>query len=126
MSSSEMMEKFRQFATADLFSKNPTRTRQVSRVIHETDSIRIVLTRHEGERPLDVDVEVSLPSLTETSNTDIVRDSIDKIMDTLEYLKRLIGIGFDLELMRDEGILVASRLLNLDTPLEVFEILQPP
>jgi hypothetical protein len=126
MNSTGMMERFQQFATADLFSSNVTGRRQVSQVLHETDPVRIVLTRYEAEENLDIDVEVSLPSLKETSNAEEIRESIDKVMNTLEYLRHLIDIGFNLELMREEGIFIASKELNLDTPEHVFEVLQFP
>jgi hypothetical protein len=126
MNSTGMMERFQQFATADLFSSNVTGRRQASQVLHETDPVRIVLTRYEAEENLDIDVEVSLPSLKETSNAEEIRDSIDKVMNTLEYLRRLIDIGFNLELMREEGIFIASKELALDTPEHIFEVLQFP
>jgi hypothetical protein len=126
MNSTGMMERFQQFATADLFSSNVTGRRQVSQVLHETDPVRIVLTRYEAKENLYIDVEVSLPSLKETSDAEEIRESIDKVMNTLEYLRRLIDIGFNLELMREEGIFIASKELDLDTPEHVFEVLQFP
>ena len=126
MNSTEMLERFQQFATADLFSNDFTQRRQLSQVLHETDSVRLVLTRYEEAETLDIDVEVSFPVLKETSDAGEIQESIDKVMNTLEYLRRLISIGFNLELMREEGIFIASTKLDLDTPKQVFDVLQFP
>lgn len=127
MNPTEMMERFRRFASADLFVTTPNRMHQVSEVLVETDAVRIVLTRFEDRtESLDVDIEVSLPILPETSDVMSMEKSIDRVIATLEYLKRLASIGFDLEILREEGILIASAALSVNTEMDVFEVLGPP
>jgi hypothetical protein len=127
MNPTEMMERFRRFASADLFVTTPNRMHQVSEVLVETDAVRIVLTRFEDRtESLDVDIEVSLPILPETSDAMSMEKSIDRVIATLEYLKRLASIGFDLEILREEGILIASAALSVNTEKDVFEVLGPP
>jgi hypothetical protein len=127
MNPTEMMERFRRFASADLFVTAPDRMHQVSEVLVETDALRIILTRYENRtESLDVDVEVSLPILPETSDAMSMEKSIDRVIATLEYLKRLAFIGFDLEILREEGILIASAALSVNTEKDVFEVLGSP
>lgn len=122
MNSTEMMERFRQFATADLFF-TPSGTNQVSEVIFETELVRIVLTRYESKTD---DVEVSLPPLPKSYDMVVLQRFIDIMIETLEYLKRIRVIGFGFESLQEEGILVASGNLSTDTEKHVFEVLKPP
>ena len=125
MNSTEMMSRFRQFAAAGLFSTTSSRTGQVSEVLIETGSVRIVLTRYEGmTEDIEVDVEVSLPSLPKSYDMAVLQRFIDVMIDILEYLKRLRSIGFGIELLQEEGILVASGSLSTDTKEHVFEVLK--
>jgi len=127
MNSTEMMERFRRFASADLFLTSPNRMHQVSEVLLKTSTVRIILMRYECRAEgLDVDVEVSLPSLPETSDSVSLRNAIDSIITTLEYLKRLTSIGFGLEILQEEGLLIASAVLSRDTKEDVFKALEPP
>jgi len=127
MNSIEMMERFRRFASTDLSLSTPNRMHQVSEVLLETSAVRIILTRYEYRtEDLDIDIEVSLPSLPEISNVTSMRESIDRVIATLEYLKRLISIGFGLEMLQEEGILIASTILSKDTKEDVFKALEPP
>ena len=127
MNSTEMMERFRRFASTDLSLSTPNRMHQVSEVLLETSAVRIILTRYEYRtEDLDIDIEVSLPSLPEISNVTSMRESIDRVIATLEYLKRLISIGFGLEMLQEEGILIASTILSKDTKEDVFKALEPP
>jgi len=126
MNSIEMMERFRQFAAADLFFLHRPRN-LVSEVLLETELVRIVLTRNEcitGQ--IEVDVEVSLPPLPKSDDMTVLQRFIDVTIETLEYLKRFRVIGFGLELLQEDGILVASGTLSNDTESHVFEVLQPP
>jgi len=127
MNSTEMMERFRRFASADLSLSTPNRMHQVSEVLLKTSAVRIILTRYEYRtEDLDIDIEVSLPSLPETSNVTSMQESIDRVIATLEYLKRLTSIGFGLEMLQEEGILIASAVLSKDTKEYVFQALEPP
>ena len=127
MNSTEMMERFRRFASTDLFITTPNRMHQVSEVILKTDAVRIILTRYEYRtESLDVDIEVSLPFLPETSHTISIREYIDGVITTLEYLKHLTSFGFGLEIIQEEGILIASAVLSVDTEEHVFKALEPP
>ncbi len=127
MNSTKMMERFQRFVSADLFITNLNRLHQVSEVLLKTNTVRIVLTRYECRaKNLDVDIEVSLPSLPETSDAALLQESIDSIIGNLEYLKRLVSIGFSLHMLQEEGILIASAILNKDTKENVFEALEPP
>lgn len=127
MNTHEMMERFRQFASADLSFIIPNRMHQVSEVLLKTDVVRIILTRYDYRtESLDVDVEVSLPLLPATSGIMSTQEYIDSVITTLEYLKRLIFNGFGLEVLQEEGILVASAALSLDTREHVFKALKPP
>ena len=127
MNSTEMMERFRRFASADLSLSTPNRMHQVSEVLLKTSAVRIILTRYEYRTEgLDIDIEVSLPSLPETSNVTSMQESIDRVIATLEYLKRLTSLGFVLETLQEEGILIASAVLSKDTKEYVFQALEPP
>ncbi|MFX1262800.1 MAG: hypothetical protein ACFFAZ_11980 [Promethearchaeota archaeon] len=127
MNSTEMMERFRQFASADLFTITPNRMHQVSEILLKTGAIRIILTRYEYRtESLDVDIEVSLPFLPATSDVTSIEEYIDSMIATLEYLKRLAFIGFDLETLQEEGILIASTAFSVDTEESVFKALEPP
>jgi hypothetical protein len=127
MNSTEMMERFQRFASADLSLATPNRMHQVSEVLLKTSTIRIIMTRNEHEEEsLDVDIEVSLPSLPETSDVSAMRKSIDSLIVTLEYLRHLISMDFDLEMLQEEGLLIASATLSKDTREEMFEALKPP
>ena len=127
MNSTEMMERFRRFVSADLFLTSPNRMHQVSEVLLKTSAVRIILTRYEYRtEDIDVDIEVSLPSLPDTSDVTSMQESIDGVIATLEYLKRLISIGFGLETLQEEGILIASAVLSKDTKEYVFKALEPP
>jgi len=122
-----MIERFRQFASADLSLSPPNRMHQVSEVLLTTSAVRIILTRCECKREdIEVDVEVSLPPLPESSDMAVLQGFIDNMIETLEYLKRLIAIGFGLELLQEEGLLVVSGNLSTDTKEYVFEVLRPP
>ena len=126
MNSIEIMERFRQFAAADLFF-SPSRLGQISEVILETELVRIVLTRYEGNiGEVEVDVEVSLPPLPKSDDTSALQRFIDVTIETLGYLKCFRSIGFGFELLQEEGILVASGRLSADTDSNVFEVLEPP
>ncbi|MFW9806431.1 MAG: hypothetical protein ACFFFK_06850 [Candidatus Thorarchaeota archaeon] len=82
---------------------------------------------HEGKaEDIEVDVEVSLPLLRESSGMVVLQEFIDTMIEILEYLKNLIFIGFELELVQEEGILVVSSCVNKGTEEHVFEILVPP
>ncbi len=127
MNSTEMMERFRRFASADLSLTPPNRMHQVSEVLLTTSTVRIIMTRDEcrTER-LDVDIEVSLPLLQVTSDVVSIQGYIDSVIVILEYLKRLTFIGFDLEMLQEEGMLIASTTLSVDTEEHVFKVLTPP
>lgn len=126
MNSTEMMERFRQFATADLFF-TPNGTSQVSEVIFDTELVRIVLTRYESKtEDVEVDVEVSLPPLPKSYDMVVLQRFIDVMIETLEYLKHIRVIGFGFESLQEEGILVASGNLSTDSEKHVFEVLKPP
>ncbi len=73
-----------------------------------------------------MDIEFSLPSLLETSNVKLLEQTIDSIIANLEYLKRLVTIGFGLDMLQEEGILIASAVLSKDTKEDVFNLLEPP
>ncbi len=127
MNSIEIMERFRRFASADLFLTPPNRLHQISEVILETRTVRIILMKYEYRvDEIEVDVEVFLPSLPETSDLASLHESIDNVIATLEYLKRLISIGFGLDLLQEEGILIASAVLSIYTDENVFKALEPP
>jgi hypothetical protein len=124
MDSHEIMERFRQFTAADLFSKAPGGTTLASEVLFETGSVRMVLTRYEDNvEEAEVDIEVSLPSLPRSYDKAVFQRFIDVMIEILEYLKRLGSIGFGIELLREEGLLVASGSLSTDAKEHVFEIL---
>jgi len=127
MNSTEMMERFRRFAQADLSFSTPNRMHQISEVLLQTRAVRIILTRYEYRtEDLDIDIEVSLPSLPETSNVTSMQESIDSVIGTLKYLKHLTSIGFGLEMLQEEGIMIASAVLSKDTEENVFKALEPP
>ena len=127
MKSTKMMERFRRFALADLFLTSPNRMHQVSEVLLKTSAVRIIVTRSEYRTEgLDVDVEVSLPSLPKTSDVASMNASIDRVIAALEYLKRLVSIGFGLEMLQEEGILIASTVLSKDAKEHIFKALEPP
>lgn len=122
-----MMERFRRFASTDLFLTSPNRMHQVSEVLLKTSTVRIILMRYEYRAEgLDVDVEVSLPSLPETSDSVSLQNAMDSVIANLEYLRRLTSIGFGLEILQEEGLLVASAVLSKDTKEDVFKALEPP
>ena len=127
MNSIEMMERFRRFASADLSLIAPNRKQQVLEILLETKAIRIILTRYDYRaEDLDIEVEVTLPSLPKTSNATSIRKFIDNVIARLEYLKRLASLGFSLELIHEEGILIASAVLSKDTEEHVLRALEPP
>jgi len=127
MDTHEMMERFRQFASADLSFTTPNRMHQISEVLLSTSVVRIILTRYEDKaEDIEVDVEVSLPPLPESSDIVLLQGFIDTMIETLEYLKHLIFIGFGLDLVQEEGILVVSGNLSKDTEEHMFEVLRPP
>ena len=127
MNSTEMMKRFRRFASADLFVTTPNRMHQVSEVLLKTIAVRIVMTRYERKvESLDIEVEVSLPLFPITSDVISIQEYIDSAIANLEYLKRLTSIGFGLEMLQEEGILVASAALSVDTEEYVFKALKPP
>ena len=127
MNSTEMIERFRRFVSADLFLTSPNRMHQVSEVLLKTGAVRIILTRYEYRTEgVDVDIEVSLPFLPDTSDVTSMQESIDSVIATLEYLKRLTSIGFGLEMLQEEGILIASAVLSGDTKEHVLKVLEPP
>jgi hypothetical protein len=51
---------------------------------------------------------------------------VDSVIATLEYLKRLTSMGFGLEIIQEEGVLIASAVLSIDTEEYVFKALEPP
>lgn len=121
-----MMERFRRFACADLSLTTPNRMNQVSEVLLETSTVRIILTRYIGRtEDLDVDIEVSLPSLSKTTDATSIEEYIDSMIATLEYLKHLTSIGFGLELLQEEGILIASAVLSKSAEENIFKALEP-
>jgi hypothetical protein len=127
MNTSEMIERFQRFASADLSPLFSNRMHQVSEILLETYTVRIILTRYEYRKDgIDIDIEVSLPSLPATSDVASIQEPIDRVIAALEYLKRLISIGFGLELLREEGILIASAVLSRDTNEYVFRAIEPP
>ena len=127
MNSTEMMERFRRFVSADLSVITPNRMHQVSEILLETDTVRIILTRYEDRtEEVDVDIELSLPFLSVTSDAASIKEYIDSVMAIFEYLKRLAFIGFSLEMIQEEGILIAFTTLRADTEESVFKTLGPP
>jgi hypothetical protein len=127
MNSTEMMKRFRRFISADLSVTTPNRMHQVSEVLLETNTVRIILTRYEGRtEDVDVDIEVSLPFLPATSDAASIQKYIDGVIAVLEYLKRLTFIGFSLEILQEDGTLIASTALRADTEENVFKALGPP
>jgi hypothetical protein len=127
MSSTEMMERFRRFASVGLSTTVFNRMNQVSEILLKTDTVRIILTREECRtESLDVDIEVSLPFLRANSNAISIQRYIDRVIVILEYLRRLTLIGFSMELLQEEGIFVASTALGVDTEESVFQALMPP
>jgi hypothetical protein len=127
MNSTEMMERFRRFVSADLPITASNRMHQVSEVLLETNTVRIVLTRYETRtEDVDVDIEVALPFLPATSDAVSIQEYIDGVITILEYLKRLAFIGFGLEILQEEGTLIASTALHADTEEIVFKALEPP
>jgi len=127
MNSTEMMERFRRFASADLSLTPPNRMNQVSEVLLTTSTIRIIMTRY-GNRTesLDIDIEVSLPFLPLTSDVVSIQGYIDSVIAILEYLKRLAFMGFSLETLQEEGMLIASVTLSADIEEHVLKALKPP
>ena len=127
MNSTEMMERFQRFISADLSVITPNRIHQVSEILLETDTVRIILTRYEDRtEEVDVDIEVSLPFLPATSDATSIQEYIDSVITILEYLKHLAFIGFGLEILQEEGTLIASTVLRADTEENVFKALRPP
>ena len=127
MNSIQMMERFRRFASADLSLIAPNRKQQVPEILLKTKTVRIILTRYEYRaEDLDIEVEVTLPALPKTSNATSIRKFIDKVIARLEYLKRLASLGFSLELLHEEGILIASAVLSKDVKQDMFRALEPP
>ncbi|MFW9955992.1 MAG: hypothetical protein ACFFD3_15700 [Candidatus Thorarchaeota archaeon] len=127
MNSIEMMERFRRFASADLSLIAPNRKQQVLEILLKTKTVRIILTRYEYRtEDLDIEVEVNLPFLPKTSNATAIRKFIDNVIARLEYLKRLVSLGFSLEMLHEEGILIASAVLSKDVKQDMFEALEPP
>ncbi len=127
MNSTEMMERFRRFASADLSLTPPNRMHQVSEVLLTTSTVRIILTRYENRlEDIDVDIEVSLPFLPVTSDAVSIQEYIDSVIALLEYLKRFAFTAFDKEMLQEEGILIAYTTLSVDTEEHVFKALIPP
>jgi len=122
-----MKERFLRFVETDLSRIPPNRMQQVSEVLLETRTVRIILTRYAYRKEdLDIDIEVSLLSLPATSDISRMQSSIESQIAILQYLKRLTFMGFSLEILQEEGILIASTVLNRDTKEEVFMALEPP
>ena len=127
MNSTEMMERFRRFASADLSVTTPNRMHQVSEVLFKTDTVRIILTRDEHRtESLDVDIEVSLPFLPVSCDAISIQRYIDSVIAILEYLRHLISYGFRLEMLEEEGVFIATSALRADTEENVFKALGPP
>ena len=127
MNSTEIMERFRRFASADLSLTLPNRMHQVSEVLIITSTVRIIMTRYEHRTEgIDVDIEVSLPFLPVTSDEVSIQEYLDSVIAILEYLKRFTFIGFGVEMLQEEGILIVYTTLSADTEEHVFKALMPP
>ncbi|MFW9918146.1 MAG: hypothetical protein ACFFED_00955 [Candidatus Thorarchaeota archaeon] len=127
MNSTEMMERFRRFVHADLSHIVSNRRHQLSEILLETSTVRIILTRYVDKiDDIEVDIEASLPSLSATSDTSVIQETIDRLIAILEYLKNLGAMGFSLEIFEEEGILTASGFLKKNADEELFKALEPP
>ncbi|MFX1299353.1 MAG: hypothetical protein ACFFAL_00865 [Promethearchaeota archaeon] len=107
-------------------------------LLYETESLRILMIRSsEDEYPVRLETEVTFPLQVPDLNSiqDINQDPIqDRVLKPLledmkvhlEYLCTLTNAGFRLEIMGEEGVWIASYLLNKPPTRELYSLLKPP
>lgn len=127
MDFTEMLKRFQIFASENLFAPQNNNQEEVSRVLLEYDWVRIVLSRN-PLRPneMGIEVEVAFPHPERESKTLRMTDLFDMMITHLEYLKRLAMAGFNIIILHDEGLLIASIVLQVEASAEITAILYPP
>jgi hypothetical protein len=99
------------------------------RIVGGSDWVQIAFIRYDDKDLIRIEVEVSLPS---TSDKESPRDASEKIklldgmVIHLQYIKSLMAIGFDLSIIREDCLWVASYLTHEKPPVDVFRVIVPP
>jgi hypothetical protein len=102
----------------------------VTRVIHQTDWIRILLTLSADgpERASAIEVELSVPCCSSNDCGSVYSedDLIKGMSSHLDYLSTLTNAGFDLEIIKMDSIWTVTKDLNDQPKMSFFEMLLPP
>ncbi len=122
-----MWKRFQLFASADLFTTQKFTSEEVSQTLLESEWVRIVLIRNPVlPNAVGVDVEVSIPRHLEVHGTRQIHALIEQLIQHLEYLKCLAIAGYTIDVIVDEGLWIASNILDSGTCQEDLALLSPP
>jgi hypothetical protein len=96
-------------------------------LVWKTDWVAISLIRRlTFPISLSILAEISMPVLTSDNDSSRHTALPDDVILQMEYLRTLLVAGFDLQVIGEECLWVASKDFKEIPPLEILEILMPP
>ncbi len=99
-------------------------------VLCSTDWVKVILIRSFGnETYYQIEAEVSVPSCSDNLEHETLQIQMDVLMDMMThliYIRNLLEVSFELSIIREDCLWIASRSFS-DIPEDyVFKLLLPP
>lgn len=125
---SAFVSRFKEAASSSIPSSNEIGSGQWISVVMRTEWVEILLVRTLSDpHYLSVEVEISTPNPSPPDEESLVtrRMPLDMI-EHMQYLLRLLDVGFSLIVIGEEGLWLASKDFKEGPSPEVLSILTPP
>ena len=137
----KLMEKYQKIVSTPVDSPTPTfnESGETVEILLQTNSLRILVIRESvNPQRASLEVEVWLPNRNptpldtelKTTETELKNESLSttlsKMIDHLEYLRKLHQSGFTLDVIKHDCLWTASQSFTEIPSRELFELLVPP
>jgi hypothetical protein len=126
----DLAQQYRTILNAPLLEMIENVAGEFVKIIIVSDWVQFAFIRFDdNSTKVRIEVEISLPtnscgeSLSESSSQ---LNLLEGMMTHILYIKNLLKIGFNLSVIKEDCLWVASYLMSKDPSLEVFEALVPP
>jgi len=125
MKASDLREEYRQAIATPLDISGIDSESGMPSLLFRNDWIRILFVKQSNRSAHSIVVELSQPDRID--HTQIKPEfMISTLIIYLKYLLRLDNNGFELEIMQDDILWIATLEISVEPKMALFEILAPP
>ncbi len=125
MKASDLRDEYRQAIATPLDISGIDSESGMPSLLFRNDWIRILLVKQSYRSAHSIVVELSQPDRIDPAQIK-PEFMISTLIIYLQYLLRLDNNGFELEIMQDDILWIATLEISVEPKMELFEILAPP